>query len=187
MKEHGRAKFTLETIASVQDAPKGNLANSLENDMMTRYRTYWPDFGDGYNFKKETLDGTYTEERWAAHSAALSASLSRPEIREKMRNSHLGKKLTPEHVAKMSARLVGNKFGVGNKNALGNKSRTGKPHSLESRIKMRRKHTPEETAKSAGARRGAVRTPEQRARIKVGILRVLAVDKGAKIVVPGRE
>ncbi len=46
----GRNKFRLKRVGECIDVPKGKVINALENQMMDKFGTYWPDSHKGWNF-----------------------------------------------------------------------------------------------------------------------------------------
>lgn len=77
----GRENFTLEIVGSCLDIPRGQRINALENAMMDKFQTFYPETNRGWNFIRAGQFGDLSLPLYEAWYAASVAAQNRPEVR----------------------------------------------------------------------------------------------------------
>lgn len=161
--KHGVEAFSIAHIASATDRPE---LLKLEQAVIAQLRSNIP--GVGYNMTEGgERPPPMTDKQRKAISAALVGHVRSPETRLKMSQARMGKKLSPERIAKMKGRKISDEARANMR--AGQARRCRGNLSDETREKLAacnrgRKHSPESIARSAAARRGQKVSDEVRAR-----------------------
>lgn len=169
MRKHGSGNFLYEPMmefSSQEELDAAEIAMILACETKTHERGYNISPG-GRLIAMETRKRISSAQKGRKlppeRVEAIRAYMSMPEVRERLRQQHLGTKASAETRAKMSAARKGKPKSPEHNAAVRAALSTPEVRECRRKLRLGKKHSPETRAKIAAAHKGRAKSPEHRA------------------------